>query len=864
VIETNQSAAVALPNPGLSNLASVQVLAELRQDEAKNRKSFTAFVNETCEVLEKDRQEVWREIESGIELTAYFIAGNQDLVRGHRTGKWRIVRRMETTADPVRALPKLGFYVTNLISKNVNGRADCDVVPGDDREESKGAARKNQILLDWLETQVYRERFCQQEILAGISSGLKARYYRWSDDGDYGYAERPVYQDVPVNAPGGWYCPTCEAGGEKPAQEAAETSNHEAAELPATEQAEDQIQAAAPMGAPMGGQMGAMLCPECGGATIETPGMSTTVTQQVGTKKVKRGMVRCDSVFLSQLRFNLSVPLEQSHWLRYEQNLPKDQIRAALPGINLDKAFEDSSNQTAEMAERLATSTPFWVGQGGRTGKQNASLVTWWLDPCTYSHLTFAEPLQTLSGQTFPAGTKYIDAFPTGMCLVTVKGIKYPLAVFNEHHKDHWVSAPYHIKLLSGLGQGIGEALEAQRQWNLVMGMTFQQIRTAATPGTVYDKDVISPDDAQLLNVPGMNIPAQTGNLPDGKTLRDALYTQTGQALPSHVPWYVGQVDYLMQSGTQSVDFSGALPGVDNKTFGGAQLGAQLAQSLHDPILALQADMDERGALLMLKLWRENAIDACWVPKIGERDNYEGEWLSALEIGGEIQVKARAGSWRARSDFDKRESFERALNATAAFGGVAMVPPKVLRQIGELYNVDFAGDTISGQARLCRIRLNQIRENLPTFEQSLQVAQQLTPGAPDTLAMLGAGLIAQIVPPIDPEEPGHLESIDYLREWFIDDEGIEASPLFRQAVKLLIQAHLQAYALEQGATAEAQAVSAPAQIADAQQLQQQEQAAQQKEIPRSASQKKLDSARKNSGQRQAASSQPAQPARVAA
>jgi len=830
-----QAVAVALPNPNQDNLAPVKVLEELRQSPDALRKTFTEFVNATCQNYEADRAEVWREILSGIELTSHFIAGNQSLMRGHRTGRWRVVRQMNNTADPVAALPKLGMYVGQLITAGVNGRADCDVIPGDDTEESKGGARKGQAVLDWLEDEIYKERFIQSEILAGITSGLKVRYYRWSTDGDWGFAERPVYGEQPVNMPGGYYCPTCETGGETPQEEAAEGPMHEAMESPQEEAAE---------------HSGAV-CPQCGGATIATPGAQTTVPVQTGTQKVKRGRPVCESVFLTQIRWNLAVPLEKSHWLRYEQNLPKEQIRAALPGVNLDKAFEETKELVNEMSERLASSTPFWVGQGGRTNKgTHATLVTWWLDPCTYAGLELKEQLETLSGQVIPAGTKYADVWPKGMCLVTLKGVKHPVAVFNEHHADHWVSAPYHIKLLSGLGNGIGEAVEAQRQWNLLMGLIFTQIRTAATPGMLYQKGRISSDDADLIGSAGMNIPVDAAD--DGSALSAAVYQVPAQPLPNQVPWYVGQLDNLMQSGTQALAFSGAIPGVNNDTYGGAQIGANLAQSMHDPIMALQADMDERGAQIMLRLWQENAIDAYWVPKVGERDNYEGEWFSALDVGGELRVKARPGSWRARSDMEKRESFEQALNATVAFGGVMMTPPKILKQISDLYGVDFAHDQYSAQARLCRIRINQIKELLPTFEQALEMMMQLMPAQPmpnsegtspeeEILLMIAAQLVGMVKPSIDPEEPGHLDSIEYLREWYLDDEGIEASRLFRKCVSVLIQSHLAAYSIEQGIAAQAQAVSADMQINEAQQDQQQ-----QREIERTPNQKKTDGAKKNS------------------
>lgn len=812
---------VPLPHPEQSNFASVEVLKDVAQPPKDTQKTFSEFVDGTTKTLEDDRNEVWLEIISGCELITHFIEGRQDLVRGHRSRRWRVVNISNNTSDPVRALPKLGFYVQNLIAKGVNGRADCDVLPGDDLEKTKGAARKGQAILDWLEERVYSEHFRQTEILNGITAGLKARYYRWSTDGDYGFADRPIYQDVPVRVGGGWYCPDCEAGGENLVEESTDEN-----------------------GWPTELQSG---CAECGSPSVlRTEGAQTTATKQVGSQRVKKGMPECTSVHLSQLRFDLSVPLERSHWLRYEQRVPKDRLRALVPGINLDKAFEEQ-NFAAEMQERLASSTPFNVGQSQRKNEHYCTVVTWWFDPCVYSHIELREPLQTLSGQTYPAGTKLGDVLQTGMCLVMIKGIKQPLGVFDEHHKDHWVSAPYHIRLLSGIGNGVGEAVEAQRQWNLLMALIFEQIRTAATPGTIYDKDVISPDDADLIGVAAMNIPAQTGQLPQGKGLKDAIVQLQGQTLPQHVTYYKQDLDYLMQSSTNSIDFSGAIPGVDNNTFGGAQLGQSLAQSLHDPIMALQADMDERGATIMLKLFQRHAVDAYWVPKVGTRDNYEGENFSQADIDCELYVKAKPGSWRSRTDFEQREAFERSLNVLAAFGGPLAAPPQIVRQVAELYGTKYATETLSAQARLCRIRLDQIKTNATQADAVMrQMIAQAPEAAEEILGIVGQQLVATITPPVDPEEPGHETSVEYLREWFLQDEGITASPVFRAGVKALITVHMMAWQQEQAVKAQAMATSADTMVGEAQADANAERGAQQKQIPRSDQQKKLDGAKKNS------------------
>src|SRR5262249_40208428 len=145
-------------------------------------------------------------------------------------------------------------------------------------------------------------------------------------------------------------------------------------------------------------------------------------------------------------------------------------------------------------------------------------------------------------------------------------------------------------------------------------------------------------------------------------------------------------------------------------------------------------------------------------------------------------------------------------------------PPQIVRQVSELYGVNYATDTFSAQARLCRIRLDQLKANVETAEtvSQMMIAQEPGAAAAELLMIAGQQLAATVNPPIDPEEPGHETSIEYLREWFLQDEGITAPPVFRAAVKALIMAHLTAYRQEQAVVAQGLASSAGTMLGEAQ------------------------------------------------
>jgi hypothetical protein len=727
--------------------------------------------------LEKEHETVWRELYYTWELIGHFMEGRQVLRRSNRTGRWRVSGGPKSTADPVQALPVLGFYSRALLAKWVQSRVRTKVIGIDDSDAATYTANAGNAILPYLEERIYTERFNQEECLNAQMSGCFARYAYYDPDADGGIVERQITQ--PQSMPMGESVGSCaDCGNSHP---------YPPDQPPST------------------------ACPDCGSANYAVEQAPTVnIDAVVGTEKQKVGLPVGEQVPFFELRFDLAYPLEKSPFLCRSRRLRKKVVETAFPGLKVTQGHSHDEIGV-ESQGRLKTSTPL----GGRgyapdsaTEDEICTFKQWWFDPVMYNDTILKEDIQTVSGATIPAGTALKDQFPDGMYFAYVPGTDKILEMFNEHHRDHWVSSPYHVKLMSGLGYGIHEALEAQRQSNLLYNQVWTKARASATPGIAYDASVFSPDVARDLGMPQKNLPANTGHLPDNKRISDSIFPIPAGSFGQELIWYSNELRSVMQLSSGAIDFAQGMPGVNNNTATGAQLGASLANLQQEPVLALRAEANERFGMILLKLWQKHCHDQRYVTLKGQDGQLDGKYFSSADLASTFIVKAEPGSWKTQSDAEARENMTKFLQAVQLLGQSAT--PTAIRQISNVFGVDFEASPYKDQGKLSRIRLEQMKAQVPQAQQVVAATQQQQAIAqqqgivqtdpmtgqpvppPDPNAIAGQQLAGIIDPPILPEEPGHKESWEWYQYWLLRDEGIEADKVLRAAVCVLIRTHMQA------------------------------------------------------------------------
>lgn len=851
---------LALAAPDAPNLAEAEPLEQYLDSEGTPQKPFNQWRKSLCDQLERQDSREWEELALVWQLINFFIEGKQILRRRHRGFGWDFIPLPESTTANMREQNKLGFYSRVLQSKWVASRTKINAVAGDDSDHSVAAAKSGDTFYSALGPMIYTEKFRQQEALAGQVHGAYARYFYYDQQADGGYAERPVTEqrefgggsDTIECTDCGWVGSAVDGtelrgGGETLAQTAP-------SELPLNGTLDGAMGASAQPGMPglsAGASRGgysdsavrnvdrstaadeSMLgigqtastpelaggmqagCPECGSPNIQ---ITPTASEQIETiavdemrqprvEKYKLGNLKGISAPYSQIRHEIACSAEESPWMRWKRRLRTEEVKAAYKGLRIPSpdakqrdpglAYEDA------MRRSIATNAPH-TSATQRAKESYTDFTQWWFAPCMYADYVFPADVITVAGETIPAGTKATDIFPDGMYVAVIEGIDAPLQVSNESHKWHWVTAPYHLRLFTGLGIGINDAVEMQRQWNLILSLVFTQIRTAALPGWIYDKDAIAPDDVRKLSQPQVSVPASLRNRPEGTRIEQLVHQMTPGQIPAHIPWYVDQLDANMQTAAGALVNEG-VPGTDSRTATGTQQMVAASQQHNAPEFALKGDADVRSAYVLFELAKKHYVEPRYLPLTGKRGKPGGVWLSAADLAnGQVRFEAVRDSWLPNTRLDKQEAIKGLL---LMFGGVVGLiqamneMPAFVDEIAEAFGVDIAGDIFEPTAILCRQRLDQITEMAPQYapliEQVMALTQmgsfQIDPmsGMPiDPLSAVAQVILEDMQPPIEIEEPAHLVAVKWWREAFLDDELKEADPLTRACAKAVIRQHL--------------------------------------------------------------------------
>lgn len=820
------------------NLAAVEPLQEFFDSNGKPHKPFNEWLKTQTQELEKQNEAEWQELSLIWEYINRFIEGKQMLRRKHRGLGWDVIPLPESTSGAVREQNKLGFYSRVLMSKWVASRTKVQAIAGDDSDQSQEAAKSGQVWYEAIDPMVYTEQFRQEEALAGQIHGAYARYFYYDEEADGGYGYQPNTEQRSFKAgEDTGECFDCGYGGL--AAEFGSGSPEAAADPLAVADSQGSVGPVAEMGQvsadsgaigvgeTYGGDSVAPTCPACGGLnTVITPAAEEQIEVLTGVSQYKLGNLKGISVPYSQIRHEIACSAEQSPWFRWKRRLRMEEIKAKFNDLKVptaDAKMRDPGLEYEDAMRRSVASNAATAARSTYNNKQHyADFSQWWFAPCMYADYTFPTDVITVAGETIPVGTRATDIFPDGLYVAMVEGIDAPLQVSNESHKWHWVTAPYHLRLFTGLGIGINDAVEMQRQWNVILSLVFTQIRTAALPGWLYDKDSLEPDDVRRLSLPQNSVPVSLRNRPEGTRIEQLVMQMQPGQIPSHIPWYIQQLDANMQTAAGALVNEG-VPGTDSTTATGTQAMVSASNQHNAPEFALKGDADVRSAYVLFDLSKKHFIEPRYLPLTGKRGKQGGVWLSAADFAnGQVKFEAVRDSWLPNTKADKQESIKGLL---LIFGGIpgliqAMdVMPDFVDEVAEAFSVDIAGDIFEPTALLCRQRVDQIQElaqmYAPVVEQAMMLgAISIDPmsGMPiDPLSAIAQEIVDGLQPPVEVEEPAHMIAVKWLREIFLDDEMKEADPLTRACVKALIRTHLMAAAQEQAIMAQFAMIGQPLQ-----------------------------------------------------
>lgn len=824
------------------NLAPAKGLLRSMQGRAQDRSIQVEvdWFKKTRQSLLAENRTTWDSQILLWELLFLFMEGKQLLKRARYGQGWRVAPLPDRTDSPVYAHNLVGFYSDNIKAKWTQSNTDVNWRPTSDADEARGAAKAATNVHDYYKRKLYTERFRQTEATLA-QCGKYARYYYYTDEAKT-YGRREIVEPQQVQfGDGYWFCADCGNGGSGTELGGAGYMDDPGLSVVGAGAASGLDGSAVPAGHALGAEDGqdplaqgfagnkglglppdggdsdvfgyggdtAGVCPDCGSPNIEVEEPAQAEIEAVtGYEQIETGDIACETVPAFELKHDLTCTPQDSPYLVRSRRVRVELLRAKFPELEIKPASSDNRGLGAETDLKrsvYSAPTPMMTAADDASGEETVDFIQVWLDPCLYSRYTLKEDFETISGEIVPAGVRLADVFPTGLYMAWIEGVEGCVELRDEHHRDFWVGSEYRLRAISSLGSGIEDMIEGQRQYNLIMSIIYTQLRTSAMPATLYDGRLLPSGVSSYLGSL-QNIPVELSALDDKRSLSDAVHQLSPQP-PTAAHFQYGQnLDIYLQKAARITDIGfGAAMGREGDTATQAELAAAQQQGLFAPQLSLKAEVDRRGAEIVLALFKQYAIDQRYIALSGKRGEQDGIWLSQADLGVDLFAEIAPDSYLPQTNLERRERWRGLLLDVGGLPGLKMAMtemPSLLEQLAELYDVDLGSEDFTAAAELCRERVDQMEQALPMLS---VMAQMMPPtqmevdpmtGAAmevpvDPMAEAGNFLLGILQPPVELEEIGHLAAIHWSREWLTTDEGKKAPPELREGVKAMIAAHIE-------------------------------------------------------------------------
>lgn len=676
-----------------------------------------------------------------------------------------------------RADPRLIHNWFRPMSRAITGqwtlaRTDTVVLPlPTDSHDAHvaGAARYATRLAERLQSLIMTESWRQTRAKYAQFAGMNAFYSYWDMKGSIDVAgsryapmaTKPVVEmrEMAISQ-GGYLCDECGYGG--PIEEAE----------------------------------GLQSCPACGSPdlTVEQPA-TAQMPVVTGYEKHPLGFLCCRQVPRWQLKWDrMASTLAESSYLLWEFPMRDEVIREAYPwwrGKNATAQDDRGSQRTEFELRNQPGNVPAW-GNPSRSPRTGQSIVrNWWLSPCLYREARLdgyrlaigMDENGQVQYETFDPGTRAIDKYPTGL-FITMVGMD-TLGLVDEEKTDHWLISAYDLIPGQIGGDGIEDAIPAQRHINKVKALKDANLENCAGAGALYHPLYI--DRADVPSSPFDCSPVKASTPPD-------INLKTSVVAHIERPPLAGDALVQDQESIQEMQYQmGAGPGVTGQpdiaglnssdTATEAMIQSQGAKSQRSPELALASEADCGLMTQWLRLFQKHATDEIAVPMKGENGEFDWECFKGAMIPANFLVTTRTRGSAPKSDEDLQADFKAALAIVGGVEGLAILSqqfPQLVEQVEERFGVDFKLNNLGRIAALVRYRLDIITAELQKLGQ--------TPLDPNQVALL-LPQDPRITP--DPEEPHELFIAKY-KEWLLSDEAMKARtemPAKLTAVHAMIQLH---------------------------------------------------------------------------
>ena len=559
------------------------------------------------------------------------------------------------------------------------------------------------------------------------------------------------------------------------------------------------------------------VCPNCG--DTEAKVLSSPDSEGIKTEQSQKSAGRVVTVQPDATMVQLDLngrDVESSSFVRWRLVLRRCDWEAFFPNTRIPSSDESTEarhraeNQNQPSQSNWGVSSEYSSG-GDQFEKIEGELV--WLDPKVYQRYVNKETETLGNGRTLPAGTKYVEQYPSGCCVARIG--KTILDVFPSNKNKCWTMCVYGLREHALHGSGITALLGLQDIIN--------EENAAIIASHIYGaagRELIRSGAIQGGQLPALDQVAYIDAPPDVMNIAQwAAGRIQPNPLTGDVYGFREAVRGSLQdaAGTSSLSLQGA---ADIKALGtatGVEASRDQAVGRMIPNRKLQASMGTDWIKQVLDLEREHYSPEMFLEMAGKCDEkgeieYTERGVRAFfecEVRNDLIITPVEGSWMPTTAAQERA------NAAGFAQAVSQVKdPQLISVLAPSFGVDFSVDEWGAAQRNASMRL----------EEYARVSKIVSGGGYTASPEMVQVVLANIREwaRVDPLMDDHPAFRDFYQDWWISDEGRNADSLLRLVVKTVHGLHL-----NKGMVAQAQEQSAASIAAKAPEMAMQEQMANQ-------------------------------------
>ena len=745
---------MATPQANLANLnrAPLAPLLKLRDGTTKSpQHPIQKAIQERFSHFHRQDSATWDEMFRVAQMTALYCQGDQIPRLGPFTGTWGTVPLNRAGNSTKRAINLLRIFVSSLLTKWGQSTPDIIVRPGRNLDQCVSAAKAGKAIVDYYERQFYDPWFSEQECLLAQQCGTYINRIRYDDTKESMSVMADIFEQKQVSIGQGFaVCGECGEGGAVGSE-----------------------------------------CPKCGRPMNEivpqSQGMLPSVT---GQQKHTLGDLVCEQLPFYGCRWDLNKRAENSSWFIYRRRVPLGSITKVLGNVKIPDGVQTERDIGLDIIQSLAYSGQPVSGRGWGQNyredlyKDKVTFDEMWLSPDDYADVMIKDSEQTVSGEPLPGG-KLIDIFPDGLVAVGLNGMSVLLDLRAEKHKDHIVSGVWHMKSMSGAGQGITDATEVQKRFNTFDNQTIAYWSSLGTPAVLYNSAIGLADKAQYLGKPLTNIPIDMRTLPETAKLSDMIHQFQPGSVPAQMVQYTQEFLFkAFQFTTLATDFASGAPGIteQNTTATAANIDQSNADAINQPIFQVKGQVRKRGAEIVIEQFRKHFPLPRYFALSGRYGQQQGIELSSADIKADLIFEVAKNSELPKGPYQLKQNL---MGVMEVFGGVQgllqakQAAPRETNEILQAWDVDLETDSFDDVAELCRKRLDQMKKGVEMGAQS------------------PVDIIQFVQPPISAVEPNQAQKGKWFAEWLDTDEGQESPMPLRATAELIAQGQVTAEMMQQ-------------------------------------------------------------------